>query len=856
MLEPIVTAIVSTYASARYMRGCLEDLLDQTIADRIEILVVDACSPEGEARIVREFQRSHANIRYVRTEQRVGTSEAFNRATEMARGRYLTTANTDDRHRPDFFARMVQALEERPQFGLVYADSLITHRDNDTFAETDARVRYGWPDFTLTTALSCCLFGAQPVWRKSVHERAGLWDVNHRCANDQDMFLRIAHSHGAVHLREPLGLFLMRPDSVSGADHRGETLAEVLEVLRRYRTSIPLEDLFPQLRECPDDPLARAAALFELGNLCSLSPYTDAALALDCYREALELPVGPAHVTAVRTAYANNSAAILLCAGAVGEASKALTLAGPRPEAVANRARLAVAGDAPPLTSMAFAQIDHPVVTASRTTRSLVIADDGALDWTAPHQQLPWDVYDGPNGVPVRPGEKLWSFPAAPDTAEPIAAQPAPAPHLMMVMYGWADSGGGTMLPRQIALELARRGQRVSVVHAAAQPDPAVPPYGVRRSSEAGVELFAICNRPTSFLDLQAPLREVDDPKVRETFGALLDELQPDVVHFFNLHNLGMSLPAEAKYRGLPTLLTSNNYWPICPRLYLIDERLQACDGSTSDGAKCGTCVNTPAADQATRKAAGVEMLNGTIDLHLAVSHRVRDLYVQHGQDPHKIEVLRQEPPQVAELWARAGSVRPIVNRLDRPLRVAYIGSVLPHKGVHVLAQALQQFVADGSHSDCDLAIECVVLGDAQQDYLQWLQQLDRHQTLHFAGAYRQDLLHQYLALVDVVVVPSIWDDCAPFVVAEALAARAPVLGSRIGGIPDFVRHGENGFLFAPGDADDLARCLRHLLDDHGLLGQMQRAIRAPRGLRAHVDDLCAAHARLAPCAAESVPAT
>ena len=133
-------------------------------------------------------------------------------------------------------------------------------------------------------------------------------------------------------------------------------------------------------------------------------------------------------------------------------------------------------------------------------------------------------------------------------------------------------------------------------------------------------------------------------------------------------------------------------------------------------------------------------------------------------------------------------------------------------------------------------SVECVVLGDVQRGYHAQLQALDTAQALHFAGPYRQEDLPEYLAKVDVVVVPSIWEDCAPLVVAEALAARAPVIGSRIGGIPDFVEHGVNGLLFALGDAAGLARCLCAFADDRGLLGRMQSAIAAPAGFGAYVE--------------------
>lgn len=848
--EPLVTAIVSTYAAEHFLRGCLEDLLAQTIADALEIVVFDACSPQDEAAIVREFQRSHGNIRYLRTAERVPTSVAFTAATAIARGRYLTIANTDDRHHPDFLALLTQVLEQHPQYGLVYADSLLATRAHETFAHNTATHRQAWPDFTLTAALSCCLFGAQPLWRRSAHELAGGWDHALRRADDQDMFLRIAWRCGAVHLRQTLGLFLSRPDSTSGRDHRQQTLAEVLTVMRRHRTGIPLEDLFPLLRECPDDAFARAAALFELGNLCALSPYTDAQLALDCYSRAAALPVPAAQRTLLRAAFASNSAALLACAGMDAEAARAFALCRDVPEAQRNQRLLAEArrrdAPPPPPVALSFIELAHPVVAHSRRGHALRRDGHGLL--AVAEERRPWDVFEGPNGVPIEPAAGIHA--ARAERAEErgdertiVLPQAAPAAargrHVLLVQYGWTDSGGGTILPRHTALGLADHGCRVTVFCAAAQRDPTLPDYALRRHRDHGVEVVALYNRPALFMDLAAPDREIDDPRIRAIFAALLDELTPDVVHFFNLHNLGMSLPGVCKARGVPTVYSSNNYWPLCPRLYLASERIELCTGPGDDGSKCQRCLGQrdTAAGHARRCRAARSMLDQDVDVHLAVSQRVRDLYVQNGMDPARLRVVLQVPPQADSIWARTGATRRIVDELRRPLRAAFVGSCLPHKGVHVLAQALQLVPAG--------AVEAVALGDIPRDYRALLRQIDQRGALHCHGSYDQQLLPELLAKADVVVVPSIWDDCAPLVVAEALAARCPVIGSRIGGIPDFVRDGTNGLLFGAGDARDLASCLGSFTADRGRLGRLQRGITAPRGFAAWLDDLLAIYHEL-----------
>ena len=117
MSEVLVSAIVSTYDASRFIDGCLADLEAQTIAEHLEIIVVDSGSPGDEGRIVAEFQRRFDNIVYLRTE-RESLYDAWNRGIHAARGLYITNANTDDRHRADALERLARSLDERPDAAL------------------------------------------------------------------------------------------------------------------------------------------------------------------------------------------------------------------------------------------------------------------------------------------------------------------------------------------------------------------------------------------------------------------------------------------------------------------------------------------------------------------------------------------------------------------------------------------------------------------------------------------------------------------------------------------------------------------------------------------------------------------
>jgi glycosyltransferase involved in cell wall biosynthesis/Tfp pilus assembly protein PilF len=239
---PLVSAIVSTYKSERFMRGCLEDLTAQTLFEKglLEIVVVDSASPENERAIVEEFQKRHgaARIVYLRTPERESLYAAWNTGIKAAHGRYITNANTDDRHRADALEILARTLDEHPDVTLVYADSLITQTENETFAAAHVTGRFRWLDFSREDLLlKGCYVGPQPMWRREVHEEHGWFDGAMVASGDYDFWLRIARTRKLLHVPEFLGLYLDSPASV---EHSNQTAGrrEVAEVRRRYARDI------------------------------------------------------------------------------------------------------------------------------------------------------------------------------------------------------------------------------------------------------------------------------------------------------------------------------------------------------------------------------------------------------------------------------------------------------------------------------------------------------------------------------------------------------------------------------------------------------------------------------------------
>ncbi|HTA16026.1 MAG TPA: glycosyltransferase, partial [Solirubrobacteraceae bacterium] len=404
---------------------------------------------------------------------------------------------------------------------------------------------------------------------------------------------------------------------------------------------------------------------------------------------------------------------------------------------------------------------------------------------------------------------------------------------LMMTAFGWNDSGGGTIVPRLAAKELARRGWDVTVFHAATAPSESGVPYEVVESEQDGVRLLALHNRAHGIWDLGNPLRELDDPPITAAFAAALDRLQPEVVHFHNLHNLGAALIDHAAARGLPSFFSTHNYWLICPRAYLITGAGEICPGP-GDGAACAGCVHSPetAAHQLRLERIRACVARG-VSACLTVSEAVRRTLLAADYPAEMLDVVRQGMPHDTEIWERLGRER-APGRAGERLTVGFLGSAYPHKGPQLLVAAAQR-------TEAELRVQ--IHGEVPGDFAKRLLKDDVRGVVELCGAFQPSEIDRVLAGVDVAALPSIWWDCAPLAAAECLAARVPLLAPRLGGLAEAVTDGVDGLLFDALDVDDLARCLDRLAGEPGLLERLQSNVQAPRRFSDYVDELEAYYA-------------
>jgi GT2 family glycosyltransferase/glycosyltransferase involved in cell wall biosynthesis/regulator of replication initiation timing len=255
---------------------------------------------------------------------------------------------------------------------------------------------------------------------------------------------------------------------------------------------------------------------------------------------------------------------------------------------------------------------------------------------------------------------------------------------ILMTMFGWNESGGGTIFPRDVAIEYVKNGYDVLVFYAGVDDTGINDLNYVKEWSDYGVKLCGVYNRKILFTDPSNPEYEINDPEVSVIFEQKLDEFKPDLVHFHNFVGLSFNIAKIAKQKGYKTLYTPFNYHLIDPDLYMINSDLEKWE-NTDILTQYLVLKKVPDLKDAyiNRIEAAKLLLNNYIDMTLAVSTRVKDILVEFGCRQERITIINQVPKSVKKL------VKLDKNRkLKKPIKIGYIGGVMTHKGVHNLIVA------------------------------------------------------------------------------------------------------------------------------------------------------------------------
>lgn len=156
----------------------------------------------------------------------------------------------------------------------------------------------------------------------------------------------------------------------------------------------------------------------------------------------------------------------------------------------------------------------------------------------------------------------------------------------------------------------------------------------------------------------------------------------------------------------------------------------------------------------------------------------------------------------------------------DREPLILYIASLIPRKGPRFLIEAFKKIEQRFPN------YRLIMIGSGPEEGMlkELVTQLDIREKVQFIPSQTQEQVADWLRRASLFVLPSL-EEALGMVAVEALASGTPVVGSRVGGIPEVITP-ETGRLVTPGDADELAITISSLLESPEVLEQMSKNAR------------------------------
>ena len=190
------------------------------------------------------------------------------------------------------------------------------------------------------------------------------------------------------------------------------------------------------------------------------------------------------------------------------------------------------------------------------------------------------------------------------------------------------------------------------------------------------------------------------------------------------------------------------------------------------------------------------------------VTDYMKQELLRNGFEAGRIQLMPPVPrPGLSELVSDFG---------PRNL-ILYIGQIVRGKGVDVLLRALAKVKEP---------FECIILGDGRQRATcqKLSSKLGLDDRVKFAGFVPQDRLKEYFKQCSLVAISSVWPEPIATVGLEVMRYALPVVAFDAGGIKDWLKDGENGFLVRWMDTDQYAARIDLLLRDKALARQFGEA--------------------------------
>ena len=364
---------------------------------------------------------------------------------------------------------------------------------------------------------------------------------------------------------------------------------------------------------------------------------------------------------------------------------------------------------------------------------------------------------------------------------------------LISSLYKPTIIGGAEVVAGKTARELQRRGHEVFVITTNHHPKIEEVDVDGIKTYRLPLNIYNIYNFSDQNIFKKLLWHSIDlwNPSAYLKLKDILKEEKPDIIHIHNFKGLSGAVFSAAKKLNVPVIFTVHDYAAYCVRANLLK----------GDGIIC----TEPRILCRFYKRMNSFFIDNIPDVVISPSRFLIDKLKSQGFFKDSETAVIPNPVEKDP---------EIIEKDYITIDILYVGALSKHKGTDVLIRAFREL------EDDNMRLHIVGRGP-DEDKLKAISGDD--EKIIFHGFLKGEELSGMYGKANVTVVPSVWYENSPMVVYESFAHSTPVIGSNIGGIPELVSEGCNGFLFEPGDKDELKSTLKRLLEDPSILKEFEK---------------------------------
>ena len=289
--------------------------------------------------------------------------------------------------------------------------------------------------------------------------------------------------------------------------------------------------------------------------------------------------------------------------------------------------------------------------------------------------------------------------------------------------------------------------------------------------------------------------------KNKRLMAKALEEFKPDIVHINNFQRqLSASIIDAIKEKNIPIVMTAHDLNPICPASIML-----------YNGEVCDDCITKGYAQCIKKKCVKGSTLKSTLGVMEKKYYDIHKVFRKIDCIISPSEFNKNQLVNGKLKYNEIVALHNFVNESERNEYVLgdyafYLGRLSKEKGILNLIEAI------GDIPDAKL----LIAGDGpeREKIEAYISEHKLDGRITLLGYQNQDSIHKYITNSRFVVIPSICNENCPYSVLEAMEIGKPIVASRIGGIPELIADGENGYLYKADDINELKEKLTLLLDN------------------------------------------